>query len=183
VQAGPGEFAPPPEPPATPGSEVALPEPAPPPTAIKDPSVELAPLTPVPDATAVPPAPTVIAIEEPGVTVYEELYKSPPAPPPAAFPAHPPDAPPPTTRTAIEVTFAGIVTVVLPTVVFLYTQLPEVRINGEIQLTDPAPTVIVALSFPDVTDEIIGAAGFSSLHCANKVTVVVSELTVTNCKS
>jgi hypothetical protein len=58
-----------------------------------------------------------------------------------------------------------------------------VRVNGEIQLTDPAPTVIVADSFPAVTDEITGLAGLNSLHCANKVTVAVSEKTVIDCTS
>ena len=57
------------------------------------------------------------------------------------------------------------------------------RVNGETQLTVPAPTVIVADSFPATTDEIVGLAGLNSLHCANKVTVVVSEKTVTCCTS
>jgi hypothetical protein len=58
-----------------------------------------------------------------------------------------------------------------------------VRVNGAIHVTDPAPTVIVADSFPATTDEINGLAGFNSLHCANKVTVDVSEKRVTRCKS
>ena len=42
---------------------------------------------------------------------------------------------------------------------------------------------MVADSFPATTDEICGLAGFNSLHCANKVTVAVSEKRVTCCKS
>ena len=41
----------------------------------------------------------------------------------------------------------------------------------------------MADSFPAVTDEITGLAGLNSLHCANKVTVAVSEKRVTDCTS
>ena len=88
------------------------------------------------------------------------MYRSPPAPPPAAFPTHPPEPPPPTTRAAIEVTLAGINTSDVPTVVFLYTQFPDVKTKGETQLTEPLPTETVALVLPATTDEMVGTAGF-----------------------
>ena len=118
MQDEPGELAPPPDPPATPGSNVALPDPAPPPVAITEPSVELPPLIPVPESTAVPPAPTFVESVAPGVTANEGLYSKPPAPPPPALPAHPPEAPPPTTRTESDVTFSGTTTFAAPTVAF-----------------------------------------------------------------
>ena len=118
MQAEPGEFAPPPDPPATPGSEVAVPDPAPPPVAMMEPKVELPPLLPVPKSTAAPPAPTLMESVAPGVTANEGLYNKPPAPPPPALPDHPPEAPPPTTRTESDVTFSGTVMLAAPTVTF-----------------------------------------------------------------
>jgi hypothetical protein len=83
-------------------------EPNPPPVAVIVDRIESFPLVAFP-GVAVPPAPTVIV--EPGSSVYDAEYLTPPAPPPAA----PCDeaAPPPPATTRYSICIAGAAVVIL----------------------------------------------------------------------